>query len=332
MVDVTLWTGPVGNAQVPACFVPGSLFPPAFSCQNPEPPPERQRPGGHIFNCQTRAEQVRQGDRYLPGMLRAVGVNPADVQNVYLASFSAGHNVVKDRVFLSPADRAMVKTFYSCDSTYTGWVGDNPKLGPAPKRGHVDFMLDCLHEKKLFLASAGMSTPMGADGKPLPSSAQTMWGLAAEVERITGKKFVDYDLGVSIKPAKAMRLDGASGGSIILADFPLVQHQDQPRLIAPMLWRGVLLKWLNVDPCGAPAMMGLGAGESCPVYRPEGAEPWMVSDAADAGFMDDETSSAPAHPTGWGAEQYALFGVGALAGWAAWNGFSPLLSRRRRSR
>ncbi len=329
MVDVTLWTGPVGNAQVASCFVPGSLFPPTFSCQNPEPPAHLQPAGGHIYNCQTRAEQVRQGDRFLPGMLRAVGVNPADVQNVYLASFSAGHNVVKDRVFLSAADRAMVKTFYSCDSTYTGWIGDDPRLGPAPKRGYVEFMLDCLRENKLFLASAGKSTPMGADGKPLPSSGQTMWGLAGEVERITGKTFVDYDLGVGIAPHVAKRLDGENGGAIILADFPTVAHQDQPRLVAPVLWRSVLLKWLNVDPCGSPAMMGLGAGESCPVYRSQGAEPWMLDDVANPEFVVDEPEQG-SERRGWRPEDYALFGVGALAGWAAWNGFSPLLSRRRR--
>ena len=329
-MKVTLWTGPISDAQVPACFVPGTIFPPSFGCQNPEPPPERQPPYGHVYNCQTAAERIRSGSRYLPGMLRSVGVNPAHVDGVYLASFSAGHNVIKDRVFMSPEDRAMVDTFYSCDSTYTGWVGDDPTKGPFPKPGYVQFMLDCLTQKKLFLASAGPSTPMGADGKPLPSSAQTMWGLAAEVERVTGLKFRDVDLGITVAPYHAKRLDGANGGSIILAEFPTVQHQNQPRLVAPAMWRQVLLPWLGIDPCGEPAGRSLaGAPDGCANRPPAPAEPWMQGDPSDPGFMDDVAVHERVKTT-WRFEDYATLGVCAVAGFAAWQGVWPVLRQKLR--
>jgi len=185
----------------------------------------------------------------------------------------------------------------------------------------------------LFLASSGNSTPMGQDGKPLPSSSQTMWGLAKEIEKATGARFRDVDLGIGLKPYTARRLDGEQGGSIILVELPLVQHQDQPRLVAPVLWRSVLLPWLGVDPCGPASMMGLGDGAAaCPVYAPSGMEPWMAASVADPGFMGDEVDEGEPVARRWGLEQCAVFGVGAMAGWAAWNGLSPLFTRARRAR
>jgi len=323
-VEVTLWTGPVSNEQVPACFVPGSVFVPAFTCRNPYLAP--------VPTCNAMIETYRDGERYLPRMLLSRKIQPSDVTRVFLGSFSAGHNAVKDRILMNAPDRALVGAVMLADSTYTEWRGGDARNGPIPRPGYVAYMLDCLTSPKAFMATAGASTPLRADGSKLPSSAQSMWALADEVERVTGKQFESVSLpaAVSPTPVLAKRILGANGGIIVLADFgALVEHPDHALKLAPQMWRHLLLPWLGLDPC-AGTKPNADPG-SCPVYVPQPFPPGIVPSAGEPGFM----GAAPAAPAGaasvaelppW-APKLVAAGLGVAVGVGAWQA----LAGRRRS-
>lgn len=294
MRDVTLWTGPVSNGQVPGCVAPGSELVTAFTCRNPFKAP--------IPTCNTMIEEYRDGDRFLPRMLRARGLDPSDVANVYIGSFSAGHNAVKERILLSPADRALTKGVLLADSTYTAWRQDNPKFGPYPKPGYVAYMLDCLTQPKIFVATAGASTPLDSQGNKMPSSSQAMWALADEVERITGKKFTEIDLPstVTTRPLVAKALRGTNGGLIVLADYGgKVDHPEHATIVAPQIWRSVLNPWLGFDECGKPLNKPtdvMADASSCATQVPQDFPPGLVPSPSEAGFIEEHAPDMPVAP------------------------------------
>jgi len=289
-MDVTLWTGPVGNAQVPGCVAPGSKLVTAFTCRNPFRNP--------IPTCNQIIEGYREGDRFLPRMLRSRQVDPANVGRVFIGSFSAGHNAVKERILKSADDRAMIGGVLLADSTYTDWIEGNPKKGAAPRPGYVAYMLDCLKQPKIFVATSGASTP-----PDLPSSSQSMWALANEVERLTGKKFQDFEFPASVspRPLKAKMLRGDNGGLIVLADYgATVQHPDHALILAPQVWRSILNPWMGYDECGQPLRKQtdvLGADTSaCAVTpKPEPFPAGLVPNPGEEGFV--EPSEHPLAPS-----------------------------------
>ena len=293
MRDVTLWTGPVSNAQVPGCVAPGSELLTAFTCRNPFLAP--------VPTCNAMIEEFRDGDRFLPRMLRARGLDPAEVGNVYIGSFSAGHNAVKERILMNAADRALTKGVLLADSTYTMWRENNPKRGAYPKPGYVAYMLDCLTQPKIFVATSGASTPIDSQGKKMPSSSQAMWALANEVERVSGKKFEDFEFPASIalRPIKAKALRGSNGGLIVLADYgATLEHPDHALRLAPQIWRGILNPWLGFDECGKPLAKPSdvlsGEAQSCAAPIPQDFPPGLLPSPGEAGFVDDRAPGGSA--------------------------------------
>lgn len=285
MPDVTFWMGPVSNAQVAPCFIPGGVFPAAFTCRNPFLEP--------IPTCQQMIQSYDWNGRFLPSMLRSRQIDPASVSRLFIGSFSAGHGALKDRILLNAADRAAVTGVYLADSTYTDWIRNDPKQGAAPKSGYIAFMRECLTSPKLFVATAGASTPMDSTGKPLPSSAQSMWALATEIERTTGRKFEPLDASWSSpRPETAAVLKGDNGGMIALLDYgSRVTHPQHPTLIAPQAWNKLVLPWAGSSRCGESiAMHGLGDGPaSCPLPpKPEPFPEGFLPDPSTPGFLETE--------------------------------------------
>lgn len=319
--DVTMWMGPLFNGQVPACFAPGSTFVPAFTCRNPYLAP--------VPTCQQMIASFDRNGRFLPSMLKSRGVDPNQLGKLYVGTFSAGNGALKDRILLSDADRQMITGIYAADSTYSDWIDGNPKKGPIPKPGYMAFLRDVLRDKKFFVATAGVSRPTDREGRPLPSSAESMLALGDALERETGRKFEPFDASWSNpRPISAKRMVTPAGGLIVFMDYGAnIPHVKHPTVIAPQVWQHVVLPWLGSSDCiKAVAMQGLGDASKCTLYEVESFPDELVADPSTPGFIDE-----PGEPSG--AWRWVLAGAaGAVAAYCLFRKPRNTRALRNRSR
>lgn len=222
-MDLVVWSGPVNKAQVPGATIEGARehF---FGCL------------GNVTNqphCPTLANSWLDADgRRLPGMLRTIGLNEADVDNIYYGAYSAGGSLVK-RLLMHPKDRAKVRGVMLADATYSSG-GTSPN--PTPIEGFTRYALDAMRGGKMLVATVSNSPNMRYG-----SGSEVLAATRKEIERRSGRKFsAGGELAVSDQPNTLHTL----GPSVIFADYGSKGggHGYHPR-IAPEFWQNVLQPW-----------------------------------------------------------------------------------------
>ncbi len=267
-MDLSLWLGPIASFQ----FLPKGW--PAY-------------PGSSVANFEVHtqaqaapllASWLDSDGRYVPGMLRALGLDPSQVSRLFIGSFSAGHNIAK-KITLHPDDRAMITALMLADSEQSSWQPGHT-LGVVPP-GYLAYCQEsAAGAPRLFCATASTAT----DGS-YASSQATMDALLAEVTAEPSFSVGAPD--VSPAPTGVWAL----GNAITLSYGSSIAHDAHATIVMPQLWQGLLTPW--VDSGGA-------------VGTPPGGD--------DGGGGDNPTASpAPTSGSGgWGL----LLGLLALGGLA----------------
>jgi hypothetical protein len=235
--------GPAGDAQWGAATVPGATiinFALAGSNNNQQ-------------LAETWASFEGGEKRYVPGMLRSKGIDPAGVDDLFIGSFSAGHGAVK-KMLMGDADRAAVTAVMLADSTYSDWADAAHTVAVAPE-GYVRFAMDCLREPKLFVATAGPTATA-----PYPTGWQTMDATRAEIEARAGRAF---ETASALPSSVSPQPDHWAGqlGSTLFAEYGSIAHAEHATLLAPQLWQQILVPWLQGGRrslSGGVALAGMG--------------------------------------------------------------------------
>lgn len=243
-----LWSGPVNLTQVAGATIPGA---PALNvtCTGDGSP-----------SCLQIAESwVDSAGRRLPTLLRSKGL-PEDTP-VAAAAFSAGGSILK-RLCLSAADRAQMPVVHSADASYEAVAGQRPFV-----EGYVLYALEALHDpSKLFVATASA----GAN-KNFGSGIEIITSTRKEIERRSGQQFQLGGVlqGVTPQPTALWRL----GERVWIAEYPDISHGQQATLLAPQIWKGLILPWLG------------GASGPGPVPSPPGPGPAPPTPVADGSSL-----------------------------------------------
>lgn len=268
-VDLVVWAGPVARFQVPGATVPGAQEK-FWACRGDQT--------ATFAHCPSLADGWVDGQgRRLPQMLAQLGLNEADVDNLYYGAFSAGGSVIK-RLLRHPADRQKVRAVMLSDATYSGGTAQQPN----PIEGFILYALDALAGGKLFVATASAS-PNYNHG----SAAQVLAATRKEIEARSGQAFTEGGtVPLSSQPDRLYTL----GPNIIFADYGMQGggHAYHPKL-APELWQQILQPWLSSGADDGNGGPGPGPGPTEPPSRPLGS----------AGLVNALLSFALGAATGW---------------------------------
>lgn len=254
--DVVVWTGPLNLAQVPGANVPGAREL-NFGCTGNGV----DGTGKAVPQCSVMGASWGGVD----GMLRAGGLDPATVGDVFLGGFSAGGGALNALLSTAPS-RARVKFAHYADAI--GGQGVNEAL--------VTYGVDCLAtgRQALVVTSSNATGPY----RPVPGNV----GLRLAVEALrkrTGAPLEETDgspwAGI-VTPAP-VRLYHT--GSVWLADYEgLIGHDHVG--IAPAIWRGVMMPWLagrGAEPAAAPAVASPSWGALAAGFAGGFAAAWSMT-------------------------------------------------------
>jgi hypothetical protein len=230
-MKVVLWIGPVSSSQVRAATIPDAdqFIVIGGGCPAGGGDPSCQ--GSTYFS--NLAEKYFDGQRYLPKLLKAKGLDPNNVE-LYIGSFSAGHGAVK-KFCMDPADRAIIQTVALADSTYCSW----PNKVPQFSEGYVRMCVDAVTKPQLFVATSSASQDPAGN---TPAGDMCMMAIKAEVEKRTGLQFAEsthWPTSIVPQPVKVYQL-----GNCILADYgSKLQHPQHATLLAPQVWSDLVTPW-----------------------------------------------------------------------------------------
>lgn len=223
MERAVAWLGPVGASQVAGASVPGA--PVTYVSCTGDGSPDCAQIGASIG--------ATAGGSIVGGLLRRAGVPNGEL---VIGSFSAGHEITKPAL-MAEADRARVRAVLLADSTYSSWADQAHTRANAPE-GYVRYALDAVRGNRMFVATASHSAA-GA----FPAGYAVLKAVLAEVEARSGRSFQREPVlpGVTVPAEEVWRL-----GNVWLASFgPSISHAEHATKLAPMVWRGVLLPWLD---------------------------------------------------------------------------------------
>lgn len=226
-IDATVWLGPVNLSMVTGATVPGKPAASVNCCGAPDPkcPP---------LTCPDLAQMyLDPSGRRLPKLLQRNGL-PEDSM-IAAGAFSAGGSILK-RLCLKAEDRDQIRVCHSADADYEATQGPN---GPIYTEGYVLYALEALSSPvKMFVATASANP-----NKTFGSGIQVITSTRKEIEWRSGKAFelVPGGIpGVTQKPAQLWRL-----GNVWIAEYPDIPHGQHATLLAPQVWKGLILPWLS---------------------------------------------------------------------------------------
>ncbi len=224
-MNVTLWLGPISAAQVRGAVVPNSRLLVAQVAKASDAAPLLAR--------------WRDADgNYIPGMLAHFGLDPADVEDLFIGSFSAGHNLAKP-LTASAADRAMIRALMLADSAQSSWLDGKQKRGRAPA-GYLHFAHECsTGAEQLFVASVGTGTA--------ESSASSTATMATIVEQLEGQGLV-ASASSPLVPTDLYPVPRAVATmeNFVVLDYQsAIAHEAHVLALAPVLWQAILAPWLE---------------------------------------------------------------------------------------
>jgi hypothetical protein len=220
----TIWLGPVSGFDVRAAVLDGSHL--------------------HVVQVHDKASAAdvlaKWADadgRYLPGMCRQLGIDLGEVPDLFVASFSAGHNLAKV-LTKHPDDRAAIRALLLADSAQAAW-GDARHHTVSIPTGYLDHATRCAQTAEQILVATCSSF---TDGSYAPSSA-TMDELALALAHDTGLA-LDTAPGLvpsSLEPEPCSRLGVGSFASL---DYgTTISHEDHVHKLAPEIFRRVIGPW-----------------------------------------------------------------------------------------
>jgi hypothetical protein len=165
------------------------------------------------------------------------GITLDTLDNLFFGAFSAGGSIVK-RALENPDYRAVTTAVHLADATYTGaWLDERNRIAP-PIEGFVQYGVDVAQGSgdKLFVATA---SPV--PNKNWPSGVENLQALRREIEKRTGRQFVERSdfFGVDPGPEHAYQL-----GNVILAEYPLSPLGHNHTKIAGQVWQNIIQPWL----------------------------------------------------------------------------------------
>ena len=281
-IDLVVWAGPVYKAQVPGATVPGAQEK-FWGCRGDKT--------ATYPHCPTLADSWLDAEgRRLPQMLAKLGLNEADVDNLYYGAFSAGGSVIK-RLLRHSADRQKVRAVMLSDATYSGGTAAHPN----PIEGFTSYALDALNGDKLLVATASAS-PNYNHG----SAAQVLAATRKQIEQRSGQSFQQGGaLPLPTQPDVLYTLGPAP--NVIFADYGMQGggHAYHPKL-APSLWQNILQPWLS---SGGGTTGGGGPGPGPKPTEPPGRP------LGSAGLVNALLSFTLGTATGWAAVQLLEAGV-----------------------
>jgi hypothetical protein len=231
-VSVTVvWCGPFSpKTQAPGATVQGAALG-AIVCKG-------AAGGPSMALCPQLAQKITTID----DLLRIANVPASDT--LVLASFSAGHNIVRP-LMLDPANRARVDVLYLADSIYGSWKNQEAQTINVPD-GYVDFAIDALDAKKLFVATSSNSP-----NSPFPNGEQSMKALAQAIESRAGQPMQEASaLSPEITPQPVGA--GQLGGTLFCDYGGLVTHPEHATKLAPQFFQKVVSPWLEMRSSAAP--------------------------------------------------------------------------------
>lgn len=227
-MNATIWLGPVLQAQAEKCVGYDSTLVEPYLCYAP-------RQTGKAYCPDLAHGYVDANGRVLPMLLADHGVNVADVQNVYIGSFSAGFSIAR-QILMSDQDRALVRVVALADSSYSSGTNTNPD----PTEGYVRYGLDCLKGDKLFIATASTN----ASGTN-PSCADVLWAVANEIGRRSGQApVVDASPLQSLDPPPVTTI--SCGPTVLFGNWggqTRLAHNDHRDKLAPIVWSTLVNPW-----------------------------------------------------------------------------------------
>jgi len=237
--DVVLFAGPINAAQAPGATVPGAIR--------------------HFFVCTGDGStppicsSILQADtsgRYLPNLLKRIGLDESRVGRVFLGSFSAGGQVWK-RLLMNPQDRARITGAVLGDSAYESVPGSSA----IPVAGFVEYALEVMRDPTKFFFASVSSNANPSTSQPgviWASGSQTLAATRAAVEQRSGRSFkTGGTLPVSVQPDALYSI----GSNLLFADFgqaSMIGPDGKPTgahgfhaFMQPEFWQRILVPWLQ---------------------------------------------------------------------------------------
>ena len=272
MTDLVVWTGPVASFKVPGATIPGAkeLF---IGCCGDLTPPCKPP------TCPTIGGQIMGSP---DALLAKAKVSRANLGDLFLAGFSAGGSILK-RVLTNPDYRALTTAVHGADATYTAaWV-DKANRIPPYMEGYVQYGVDVAEgtgDKLLVLTASPVPNKTWATG------VENLGAIRREIEKRTGKKFVERTDFFSIEPGPEHIYQL---GNVLLAEYPMKPLGHAHTTIAPQVWEKIVQPWvakgkgLIDQPGGLPIDNGDGKSWPTPLSTGVGAAGALVGVVAAVG-------------------------------------------------
>lgn len=224
MAEVVIWSGPVYSQQVVGGGLPtGRMgFIPCRGDRGPHP------------HCPSIGDRMRGSSPQALAREAGVELDPGD--ELYLAGFSAGGSLIK-RLLEEPAWRDEVVGVHLADATYTSQWVDRASRVPPPIEGFVRYAEDVVARggDKLFVMTAS-PVPNGQ----WASGVENLYAIMEEVERRTGRSFVQRSdfFGISPAPEAVYQL-----GNVIVAPYPMAPLGHGHNALASEVWSKIFYPW-----------------------------------------------------------------------------------------
>lgn len=227
-MDYTIWFGPVSIDQVRNACIPGSTL--------------KVVQVTNKATAQPLLDKWRNSEgSYVPGLLQDLGITLGSEDALFVGSFSAGHNIVK-QITKSPLDRSFIRGLVLVDSEQSAWADEATRTAAIPL-GYKAFAQDAIVDpNKLFVASSGNTT--GPGFAQSTDTINTMWAaLESEGYRASnGSQWVPP--GFSPPPVSVRSFNNF----ITLEYLNTISHEDHVRKLAAPLWQQVVSPWYAAHP------------------------------------------------------------------------------------